>query len=220
MSNIHEILGQDGLLSKFIKNFEHRPGQIQMAELVQEAIDRKMPAIVESGTGTGKTLSYLVPAILSGKKIVISTGTKNLQEQIFLKDIPMLYGILGHEIDAVLVKGRGNYLCLNKFERMEDSITKTKVRKWIDTTEFADLAEIDLDKGTVLSSSTNSCLGSKCPYRDQCFVNKLREKAYVSQIIITNHSLFFADMAIRADGLGRILPPYQVAILDEAHNVE
>jgi len=225
MSVLHRVLGPEGLLSKSIENFECRDAQMRMAELVESSISNRLPAVVESGTGTGKTMAYLIPAILSGKKTIISTGTKNLQEQIFFKDIPLLSNALDFQMKAVVVKGRRNYLCLDRLANMEDSPEKSRLVRWAKTTEFADQSELDwLNDSTVnwndVCSSGDTCKGSKCNFKESCFVSKLKERAEESQIVITNHSLFFADVVLRSGEVGKILPDFQVAILDEAHKTE
>ena len=149
---IQDILGPKGLLAKTLRDFEIRPSQLQMARLIQEAIDKRTPALIEAGTGTGKTLGYLVPALLSEKKAIISTGTKNLQEQIFFKDIPLLSTAIGNKIDAVLMKGRKNYLCLYRYHhyfshlsflKTEQNSVRESIEKWLKKTKFADRADYE-----------------------------------------------------------------------------
>ena len=231
---INEVMGPNGSLARSLKDFEFRSSQIQMARLIQKAVSRKVPAIIEAGTGTGKTLGYLVPLVLSGKKIVISTGTKNLQEQIYFKDIPLLARATNIKIDAVLMKGRKNYLCLNRYHQFfsrssllnrEQGKVKEKIEKWLEKTEFADRAELDWLRDDdplwdAISSSTDQCLGSDCIHMEDCYLNALRRRAARSRIIIVNHYLFFADLMIKKGGFGEILPRFQVAVFDEAHKTE
>ena len=205
-----------------------------MALLIEDSIRQKMPALIEAGTGTGKTFGYLVPVILSGKKSIISTGTKNLQEQIYFKDIPLLNKATHLNIDAVMMKGRENYLCLHRYHQyisqsslLETSQTKKigKLKEWLKTTDFADRGEIswlsdDDILWTSLSSSSDQCLGSKCLFLDECFLGKLRSRAAKAKIIIVNHHLFFADMKVKRGGFGEIIPRFQVAVFDEAHTIE
>ena len=231
---IKEILGQDGLLARSLPGFEFRSSQLQMALLLQQALQEKTPAIVEAGTGTGKTFGYLIPVILSGKKAVISTGTKNLQEQIYHRDIPLLQKVTSLNIDAMIMKGRKNYLCLYRYFQFfsQPSLLKTgmektreKMERWIKKTRFADRSEISwLADDDVfwdeLSSTSDQCLGSKCTFLEECFLNRLRSQAAKSKVIIVNHHLFFADMKVKKGGFGEIIPRFQVAVFDEAHTIE
>ncbi len=231
---IHEILGPDGLVAHALEGFEFRPSQMKMALLIQEALQKKVPAMVEAGTGTGKTFGYLLPLILSGKKAVVSTGTKNLQEQIYLKDIPLLEEATGLDIDAMIMKGRKNYLCLHRYHQyfsqtslLKTGLEKTRrdIEKWLKKTEFADRAELSwLGDDDILwdslSASSDQCLGGNCMFLDDCYLGKLRGKAAKTRIIIVNHHLFFADLKVKKGGFGEIIPRFQVAVFDEAHNIE
>jgi ATP-dependent DNA helicase DinG len=231
---IKGILERDGLLAKSLSGFEFRSSQLQMALLLEEALQKKIPAIVEAGTGTGKTFGYLVPVILSGKKAVVSTGTKNLQEQIYNKDLPLLEKATNLDINAMIMKGRKNYLCLYRYHQFfsQPSLLKTgmektrkKIEKWLKKTRFADRSEISwlADDDALwdeISSTSDQCLGSKCMFLDDCFLNRLRSKAAKSKIIIVNHHLFFADMKVKKGGFGEIIPRFQVAVFDEAHTIE
>lgn len=231
---IQEILGERGLLSRILKDFEFRPSQVKLARLIERAIAEKGPVLIEAGTGTGKTLGYLLPVVCCDKKTVISTGTKNLQEQIFFKDIPLLSKATGQEIDAMIMKGRKNYLCLHRFHQhfSRPSILKPdherirkKIEKWMKTTAFADRAELawlrdDDPLWDALSSTSDQCLGLDCIHWEDCFLNHLRRRAAQAEIIIVNHHLFFADLMVKKGGFGEILPRFQVLILDEAHTIE
>jgi len=233
-ATIEDILGPGGLLSGWLKDFEFRSSQMKMAFLIQEAIQRGIPAIVEAGTGTGKTFGYLVPLILGAKKAVISTGTKNLQDQIFFKDLPLLRKACRLHIDAVLMKGRKNYLCLHKYRQFfsQPSLIETKLEgrrerleAWLKKTEFADRAEIpwlsdDDALWDAISSSSEQCLGANCLFLEDCFLSRLRSSAARSKIIIVNHHLFFADLKVKTGGFGEIIPRFQVVVFDEAHDVE
>jgi len=233
-ATIQSILKTDGILARSLQGFEFRPSQLQMALLILDSIREKTPALIEAGTGTGKTFGYLVPVILSGKKSVISTGTKNLQEQIYFKDIPLLDKATQLNIDAVMMKGRENYLCLHKYHQyisqsslLVTSQTKKigKLKEWLKKTEFADRGEISWlgDDDTLwnsLSSSSDQCLGSECLFLDECFLGKLRSRAARARIIIVNHHLFFADMKVKKGGFGEIIPRFQIAVFDEAHTIE
>ncbi len=229
-----DILGSGGLLARSLEGFEFRSSQIQMALLIQKALRQKVPAIVEAGTGTGKTFGYLVPIILSGKKAVISTGTKNLQEQIYNKDLPLLKKSAHLNIDAMIMKGRRNYLCLHRYRQLfsQASFLKTgmgeirqRLEKWLKRTEFADRSELswladDDALWDALSSTSDQCLGSGCMFIEDCFLNRLRSRAAKAQIIIVNHYLFFADLKVKKGGFGEIIPRFQVAVFDEAHKIE
>jgi len=231
---IQDILGPEGSIARSLEDFEFRVSQVQMAQLIEEAIEQKVPAIVEAGTGTGKTLGYLVPLVLSGKKAVISTGTKNLQEQIFSKDVPLLSKASGIEVDCMLMKGRKNYLCLHRYFqkfsqgsllRPDQERVRRKIEKWLGRTEFADRSELAWMRDDdllwdAISSTSDQCLGSECIHMEDCYLNALRRRAAQSKIIIVNHHLFFADLMIKKEGFGEIIPRFQVVIFDEAHNVE
>lgn len=232
--NVDEILGPKGRLAQALPGFEFRPSQRDMARLIAEALQREERAVVEAGTGTGKTFGYLVPVLLSGRKTVISTGTKNLQEQIYHKDIPVLQEASGLKIDALLMKGRNNYLCLNRFHQnftqgtlldggMGDA--QDRLRSWIAKTTFGDRAELAWlpeqdplwDKISCLS---DQCPGSECLHFKGCFLNRLRARAAEARIIIVNHHLFFADMKVKRGGFGEVIPRFQAVVFDEAHDVE
>jgi ATP-dependent DNA helicase DinG len=205
-----------------------------MAQLIDNCICKKVPAIIEAGTGIGKTLGYLVPLALSGKKTVISTGTKNLQEQIFLKDIPLLEKALEFPIDSLLMKGRTNYLCRYKYLRYfsqpsflvpNKEKNRQRIEEWLKITEFADRAELqwladDDPLWEAISATSEQCLGSECLHVEECYLNAVRKEAARSRIIIVNHHLFFADLKVKRGGFGEIIPRFEVAVFDEAHKLE
>lgn len=231
---VRQFFERKGLLSEWHPAYEFRSGQLEMAEAVESALNDKRHLIVEAGTGTGKTLAYLVPAILSGKRIVISTGTKNLQEQLFFKDIPFLEKHLG-PLRACYMKGRANYACRQKIydadvepvlEGLEEVADFQIIREWEKTTETGDRAEI---KALPESSSAwakidargERCSGSKCKQFERCFITRMHQRAMESDIIIVNHHLFFADLAVKGDvDTGGIIPDYGAVIFDEAHEIE
>lgn len=233
-SHIRDILGKKGSLARLPENFEFRASQLQMAETIMESLINKIPAIIEAGTGTGKTFGYLVPVMLSGRKCVISTGTKNLQEQIFFKDIPFLSKSTGLKADSMLMKGRKNYLCLHRYHQffstpsILDPVkieTGKRIEQWIKGTEFADRAELPWlsDDDPVwerISSTSDQCLGSDCFHVEECYLNKLRRRAARAGIIIVNHHLFFADIMVKQGGFGEIIPRFEAAVFDEAHKIE
>lgn len=234
MPTIDEILGNDGAISRAMERWENRPQQLDMARAVERSFDERRPLIVEAATGTGKTLAYLVPALLSGKRVIVSTGTKALQEQLFYRDIPFLAEHWHEEVDAVLLKGRRNYLCKLRFESMkmnptfrsrEDAALWPRIISWANHTESGDRAEIeglpdDWPSWADLSVGAESCLGSDCPHFDACHVTRARRRASTARLIVVNHHLFFADLSLKDGGFGELLPPYDAVIFDEAHHLE
>src|SRR5438477_3284828 len=235
---MQSIFGPDGLIAKAHPEYEHRPGQIDMAEAVLRAFEQKHHLIVEAGTGTGKTLAYLVPAIAaacgSGARIVISTGTKNLQEQLMDKDIPFLQETLPAKFRAAVMKGRNNYACLHRIKGAEstpfldglDQIDQfDEVFRWATQTETGDRAELsnlpeNLPFWRHIDARSDTCLGQKCPDYEPCFLTRMRQRAMDADVIVVNHHLFFADLALRNGAYGAVLPDYAAVILDEAHQIE
>jgi len=235
---MQEVFGPDGLIAQAHPEYEHRPGQIEMAAAVLRAFEQKRHLIVEAGTGTGKTLAYLVPAIAaacgSGARIVISTGTKNLQEQLMDKDIPFLQETLPAKFRAAVMKGRNNYACLHRIKRAEsmpvleglEQIDQfDEVFRWVTKTETGDRAELsnlpeNLPFWRHIDARSDTCLGQKCPDYEPCFVTRMRQRALDADIVVVNHHLFFADLALRNGAYGAVLPDYAAVILDEAHQIE
>src|SRR5204863_2958343 len=221
-----------GPLARAMPNFEPRPGQVEMATAVAGVIEQGGILLAEAGTGTGKTLAYLVPAILNRERVLISTGTKNLQEQIFFKDLPALREALGIPFTAACMKGRANYLCLHKLDQITDGVGPAVhdvflpiIREWSDRTEAGDRAELedlpeDLAFWSEVSATAETCLGAECPRYDDCFVTRMRQHAAASDVVIVNHHLLCADAAVRTSGLGEVIPAVSRAILDEAHQIE
>jgi len=237
MSAVGDILGPGGVLASAIAGYETRPSQLQMAERVADALARRRPLLVEAGTGTGKTLAYLVPAIESGLKVVISTGTKNLQEQIFKKDIPLLQQHLPRSFSAACMKGISNYLCLRRFHEhvarqaslsLDGNLESTldAIRLWAQSTDAGDRAELpmladDSPAWRDVSPTQETRLGQRCKYFERCFVTQARRRAHTADIIIVNHHLFFADLALREKWPDvQLLPAYEAVIFDEAHQLE
>ncbi|HEY4361096.1 MAG TPA: ATP-dependent DNA helicase [Bryobacteraceae bacterium] len=230
---VREFFGKRGLLSEWHPNYEFRDGQLQMAEAVESALAERKHLIVEAGTGTGKTLAYLVPAILSGKRVVISTGTKNLQEQLFYKDVPFLAKNLG-ALRVSYMKGRSNYACRQKIydaekepvlAGLEEVADFEVIRQWEKTTETGDRAEIktlpeNSSAWAKFDARSDLCTGQKCPQFERCFITQMHQRAQQSDIVIVNHHLFFADLAVKGDERGAIIPDYTAVIFDEAHEVE
>ncbi|MBY8317098.1 ATP-dependent DNA helicase [Vibrio fluvialis] len=232
---IAKTFSQQGALGKAIPGFQARQAQIDMAEAVANAIKHSSQLVVEAGTGTGKTFAYLVPALLSGKKVIISTGSKNLQEQLFHRDLPLMVGALGFQGNVALLKGRANYLCLDRLSRqMVESHTNeadptlltqlVKVRSWASETKTGDLGECDdLPEDSLviptITSTNDNCLGKECPSYQDCFVSKARRKAMDADVVVVNHHLFLADLAIKETGFGELIPEADVFIFDEAHQL-
>ncbi|HEX8709890.1 MAG TPA: ATP-dependent DNA helicase [Pyrinomonadaceae bacterium] len=236
---MEEIFGRDGLISRAHPDYEYRPGQIQMAEAVLRAFEEKRHLIVEAGTGTGKTLAYLVPAIAAatarGGRVIISTGTKNLQEQLMEKDVPFLQKVLPRgKFSAAYMKGRSNYACLQRIKRAENSPILEgldeldyfdEVRRWSRDSQTGDRAELTqlpeyLSFWRQLDARSEICTGQKCPDYDACFITRMRQRASDADIVIVNHHLFFADLALRNSEYGQVLPDYSAVIFDEAHLIE
>jgi ATP-dependent DNA helicase DinG len=231
---MEEIFGRNGLIARHHPDYEHRPGQLAMAQAVAEALDQRRHLLVEAGTGIGKTLAYLVPAVATGRRVIISTGTKNLQEQIFYKDIPFLQSILPRKFKATYLKGRSNYVCLNRLKRAESSPVLDGleemdyfdlVNKWAYRSQTGDRAELtDLPEKVSfwrhIDARSDICIGQKCPSFDPCFITKARQAALESDVVIVNHALFFADLALRDKEWGQVLPDYSAVIFDEAHQIE
>jgi ATP-dependent DNA helicase DinG len=235
---MEEIFGRDGLIARTHPEYEYRPGQIEMAEAVLRAFGEKRHLIVEAGTGTGKTLAYLVPAIAAAVstsgRVIISTGTKNLQEQLMEKDIPFLQRILPRKFTAAYMKGRSNYACLQRIKRAENSPVLDgleeldyfdEVRQWARDSQTGDRAELvglpeNLPFWRHIDARSETCLGQKCPDFDPCFITRMRQRAMDADIVIVNHHLFFADLALRNSEYGQVLPDYSAVVFDEAHQVE
>ena len=208
-ASAHQFFGRHGALSKWHPNYEFRAGQVEMAEAVESALADKRHLIVEAGTGTGKTLAYLVPALQSGKRIVVSTGTKNLQEQLFFKDVPFLQQHFPRPLKVCYMKGRNNYACRQKIYDADKEAVLTGleevadfqiIQEWEKTTEFGDRAEIKtLPEGSAawakVDARSDLCTGQKCPNYERCFITLMHQRAAESDIVIVNHHLFFADLS-------------------------
>ncbi|HET9280544.1 MAG TPA: ATP-dependent DNA helicase [Candidatus Angelobacter sp.] len=240
LPTLHQFFAPGGLLSQAHPNYEFRRGQLQMAEVVERALAEKRHLIVEAGTGTGKTLAYLLPVIRSGKRVIISTGTKNLQEQLFFKDIPFLeqhlFGQNPEKLRVCYMKGRANYLCRQKLydltnqpvlNGLQEIEQYQQIAEWETTTESGDRAELKgLPENTQLwqkiDARTERCTGQKCQQWERCFITEMHRRAAESDIIIVNHHLFFADLALRQSGGpdAGVLPDFSAVIFDEAHELE
>src|SRR2546428_3067176 len=230
---MQDFFGPGGVLEQRLEDYEYRPSQVRMAEAVHRALEEQNHIIIEAGTGTGKTLAYLLPALLHGQRILVSTGTKTLQDQIFYKDIPLLESILERPMPAEYLKGRNNYLCRLKLENLnaEGLFSSRELRSfksildWAAETETGDRAELgavgdDSDLWSRLDARRDRCLGTKCKDYERCFLTLVRQKAMESDIVVVNHHLFFADLSIRKSDVAAILPDYSAVIFDEAHDLE
>jgi ATP-dependent DNA helicase DinG len=235
---MEQIFGRDGVIARAHPDYEYRPGQIQMAEAVMRAFEEKRHLIVEAGTGTGKTLAYLVPAVaaaLGGRgRVIISTGTKNLQEQLMEKDVPFLQRVLPKKFSAAYMKGRSNYPCLQRIRKAETSPILEgldeldhfeEVRQWVRESQTGDRAELvslpeNLPFWRHIDARSEICMGQKCPDYDPCFITRMRQRATDADIVIVNHHLFFADLVLRGNEFGQVLPDYGAVIFDEAHLIE
>lgn len=236
--HIKKVFGEGGLISRFHEKYEFRDGQIGMADAISKAFADNRHLIVEAGTGTGKTLAYLIPAIAvalgRGKRIVVSTGTKNLQEQLMEKDIPFLQKILPRKFTAAYMKGRSNYACLYRIQKAEhqpilEGINEIDhfdaVRRWSTETTTGDRRElVDLPENLPfwnrINAKGDTCIGQKCPNFEPCFITRMRSRAEDADVIIVNHHLFFADLSVRGNQFGKVIPDYAAVIFDEAHLVE
>ena len=241
-SAVEAVFANGGSLARAVPEYEAREGQRTMAAAVADVIEHGGILIAEAGTGTGKTLAYLVPAILSGQRVLVSTGTKNLQEQIFFKDLPTLREALGRPFTATLMKGRSNYLCLHRFETYRDGVDGNTsaggrliesgdrvmlpiVHEWSKTTKTGDRAELrdlpeDLPLWKDIAADAETCLGSECPRYGDCFVTLMRQRAAESDVVIVNHHLLCADAQLRKSAYGEVIPSCATLVVDEAHQLE
>jgi ATP-dependent DNA helicase DinG len=239
-----EILGPEGRIAARLPHYEHRPQQLQMADAVEDALAAGRHAVIEAGTGVGKSFAYLVPAILAAtgpteddsaiRRVVVSTHTISLQEQLISKDIPLLNSVIPREFSALLVKGRGNYLSIRRlklaanrakglFDRQQSLDQLQALKQWAATTSDGSKSDLsfqpDRDVWDEVASDSNNCMGRKCPHHEMCFYYAARRRVERAQILVVNHALFFSDLALRQAGAS-ILPAYDAVILDEAHTVE
>ncbi len=230
----HRFFGRGGQLQQAHPEYEFRPGQVEMAEAVAQALDERRHLLIEAGTGTGKTLAYLLPVLLSHRRVLLSTGTRNLQEQLVAKDVPLLARALGRELRVVSMKGRGNYACKHKIEQMEvqpalldleELDHYRRIRAWAAASEAGDQSELDFlpDNHPLwqrLNARRETCTGGKCPRFDQCFLTLLHQRAAEADLVVVNHHLFFADLMLKRQELPGVLPHYDAVVFDEAHELE
>jgi ATP-dependent DNA helicase DinG len=229
---IDNYFSSEGELAKKIKGFKHRPQQVTMANAVHQAIQDSSTLVVEAGTGVGKTFAYLIPAMLSGKKVVVSTGTRHLQDQLFYTDLPLLQHAASLSVNASILKGRSNYLCKYRFERFEHDLgdhprlgnAYREVKDWSVVTKTGDVAEVnELSEQSEIwphvTSTRDNCLGGECPDYNKCHVLKARKRAQESDLVVINHHLLCADLVLKGEGFGELLPSADVFVLDEAHQL-
>ncbi len=233
MKTVTEVFSDAGALAKLIEGYRHRPEQEEMAQEILSAVNEGQSLVCEAGTGTGKTMAYLVPALLSRQKVIVSTGTRHLQDQLFQKDLPLVINALASAATTMVLKGRSNYLCL---QRMDVAVNDSKdlsyqnmsdlqeVVQWSSSTKTGDINELGMIEENsfirpVITSTTENCLGQGCPEFDSCFVFKNRKKALESDLVITNHHLLLSDMGLRESGFGEVLPLADLIIFDEAHQL-
>ncbi len=233
MVSAHKSLGKGGIFHKNLQGFTPRRAQQEMAVEVESALKHGGNLVVESGTGTGKTFAYLIPVIESGKRTIISTGTKHLQEQIFFRDLPTVLDVLDTQVNAVLLKGRSNYLCRYRLKlnsQQNDLIGRTDqlaydaMDNWANRTTIGDISEVseiseDSRIWSKATSTAENCLGGKCPDFSRCFVNQARQRALKADIVVVNHHLFFSDITLKTEGFGELLPDHEAVIFDEAHTI-
>ena len=240
LARVADVFADAGSLAQALPSFESRPAQREMADAVADTLRNGGVLLVEAGTGTGKTLAYLAPAILSGQRVLVSTGTKNLQEQIYFKDLAVLRDALGVPFTATYMKGRGNYLCLHRFETFREnaaggtlqlfaeSAVETflpVIEEWAKETETGDRAEMaglpeDLPFWREIAATSENCIGTECARYTDCFVTRMRARAADSNLVIVNHHLLCADAAVRQSAYGEVIPECSCAIVDEAHQLE
>src|SRR5512135_3681357 len=223
-----------GPLARVLAGYEERPAQRKLSEAVADVLDAGGVLLAEAGTGTGKALAYLLPAVELGRRVVVSTGTKNLQEQLVSKDIPLLAKALGRDLNVAVMKGRANYLCLLRFssfgksgtfKRQEELPVFRAVEAWAPKTETGDRAEItdmpdSIDFWREVSAASENCIGQTCSLFDACFVTKMRQRALEADLVVVNHHLLCADLAVKDGSYGHVIPEYDTLILDEAHLIE
>ena len=228
-----DVLGERGTLAGLVSGYDVRPQQVALAEAIRAAIDSRESLICEAGTGTGKTFAYLVPALQSGHKVIISTGTKHLQDQLFSRDLPLVRKAVGRALKVALLKGRANYLCRHRLQLAETDTRRldlqargdlADIRAWSQRTDSGDLAELthipeDASVRTACVSTTDNCLNQDCDFYDDCFVFRARRHAAEADLAVVNHHLFLADVVLKQAGYGELLPSADVVIFDEAHQL-
>lgn len=227
------VFAEDGVLAKAIDGFRRRDSQIRLAEAIAGALSQRQHLIAEAGTGTGKTFAYLVPALLQGDRVIVSTGTKALQDQLYRRDLPTVVKALGVPVETAQLKGRSNYLCLHRLDNTARDKQRRSprdlghlitIKHFADETKHGDIADIEGVEESwpmwpQVTSTIDNCLGTDCPQYDECFVVKARRKALNADVVVVNHHLLFADLVLKRDGFGEVLPGARQIIIDEAHQV-
>ncbi len=232
MPELSEVFDTHGLLARHLPGYTRRVAQEDMARMVGEALSQRRHLAVEAGTGIGKTFGYLVPALLSGRRTAISTGTLTLQDQLFQRDLPLLGAVVGRPVRVALLKGRGNYLCRHRLETARGGAVRDpnllrrieSAHRWARTTEHGDLTSMDDFNGDFslrvwITSTTDNCLGSRCPRIDDCFLVEARRRAMAADVVVVNHHLLLADLTLKERGFGQLLPDLEAVIVDEAHQL-
>ncbi len=226
------LFGADGPLAELLPGFRPRAGQLELAKTIADCLATGEDLIAEAATGTGKTLAYLVPLILRGERSIVSTGTLNLQDQLFHRDLPLALRAVGAERKIALLKGRSNYLCLHRLERHLDEPGLDAevmqqlhlIRRWADATSSGEISEVDAIPASspvwpLATSTQDNCLGTECPFYSDCHLVKARRRAQDADLVVVNHHLLFADMALKQSGFGEVLPGAETVVIDEAHQV-
>ncbi|MGY6553084.1 MAG: ATP-dependent DNA helicase, partial [Wenzhouxiangella sp.] len=231
-SSLADAFAADGALARALPAFKPRPGQLTLAETIADCLERGQDLVAEAATGTGKTLAYLVPVLLRDQRVILSTGTLNLQDQLFRRDLPLALKGLGLERRVALLKGRSNYLCQQRLEQhladpgaSEGVLAELqRVRAWSRQTESGEISElgeiaVDSPVWPLVTSTQDNCLGSECPKLNQCHLVRARRQAQEADVVVVNHHLLFADLALKQTGFGEVLPGAEAVIIDEAHQV-
>ncbi|WP_310734329.1 ATP-dependent DNA helicase [Ideonella livida] len=232
-AEVELAFGPHGALARSDPAYEPRQEQVDLAQAIAQAIDRQETLVAEAGTGVGKTFAYLVPVLLSGRRALVSTATKNLQDQLFLRDLPRLRERLGRPVSCALLKGRGSYLCRHRLQQAHETAVLldrrgqqmlTRIIGWAQQTRDGDMSDIDgleqrPDVAGLVTSNRDNCLGSECPSYTQCHVLAARREAMAADVVVVNHHLFFADVALKETGAAELLPSVDVAVFDEAHQM-
>ena len=232
MPELAEVFDAHGLLARHLPDYTRRVAQEDMAQLVEDALSQRQHLAVEAGTGIGKTFGYLVPALLSGRRTAISTGTLTLQDQLFKRDLPLLGTVVGRPVRVALLKGRGNYLCRHRLDTARQGAVREptllhrleSVHHWARTAGSGDLTAMgdfteDYSLRAWITSTADNCLGSRCPRLDDCFLVEARRRAMAADVVVVNHHLLLADLTLKEAGFGQLLPDLQAVIVDEAHQL-
>jgi len=234
LSALNNVFGAGGAFASALPNYRQRDGQVELAQAIEQTVNRRSVLVAEAGTGIGKTWAYLVPAILSGRKVLVSTGTRTLQDQLFSKDLPTVRDVLGVPITTALLKGRANYVCAYYLERLEDDpqalvskgevIWLRQIKKFAKSSKTGDRSELssvpeDADIWNRVTATRENCLAQDCPNVQECFVYKARRTAQEADLVVINHALYMADVALREQGISDLLPAADVVVFDEAHQL-